>query len=970
MGTEEDDLFTDTQCLLLVCSWLCIWIAAHHLAWFVWQRGRVPFWHMSALGRYQRRLCRSQVYCAIACVGSVDLLGQCGWNASDLLHKFSAEHQIFFTMAVAHWLLSIWEDAQCASFLGAGMSQDLAGVDPSFILAKAYLVHHAVACLGFYLITYLRSCTGIGVFGLLYELPVLLMNHREFAVCREPRPAWMHDLSDLKRLWELLRILFIVGRGIPSAVYLYSVIFWRDELLKLPYAEAAVYHVMAVFFTVLNFHLMDILGLWKQSDFLEPNRTIEARLRAQACIDGSQQLASDAEVGGADDSDGEGDVANGEVVNVSPMMYIREEHFYRDKGAQYEPGVVLVEVDGIVYDVSKFIGVHPGGAETLQRFAGRDATEAFHRVRHSSKAKVKMQKMTVGAVYRRLPKYRIFEEERMSSVVRDVGMFTLRTLLTAWLLPRSKWGCQGEILPNSGTWGAICAPGLCLCSVLGGLALSLRILAAPTTLLQTTRNAHLMGFAWALLSVGFFCIRRPLPPEAPDMMPTGVELGAVGLFFAEELREWASGAPHWSRQVCIAAAFEGVGLLFRGVGALPSVAPEHLVGAFLLVCSLSLFSHVRRMAAGSTRESFQEDLSMSLSFATIYSALALFVGSLCSPDVGATVFVLWNSSYYSLAWSAPAAWAAWSLSKQLIGYIWMYSPSFVVRTLANILGASAFLAGGFSHWYWCSFVAWWVNNTAVAIRHRRRHDDAEAAGRLWEVPEWELGLRCLWDTVRAMVLSLPWNALCIPTEMLVNFILPRELRVMGLSTPVPELGEKVDYGVAVYTAPAQSQHYRGAPQFFECRTRHVDETASEDGAAALQRAWNTTGEAWRAYRELDVKGLVANIVCFFPNLGGSEMSKEVQIACWQSSADAAALHARRRRRSEARRDAGGHAEGPVAAGLASGGDVAMQLRPRCEVKHQDRCKMCHRLLESSRAGVRAPGKCRACGGKGHGYAFF
>ena len=41
---------------------------------------------------------------------------------------------------------------------------------------------------------------------------------------------------------------------------------------------------------------------------------------------------------------------------------------------------------GSVYDLSKFVDMHPGGAYVIQdsKVAGKDATEAFFQVRHDS----------------------------------------------------------------------------------------------------------------------------------------------------------------------------------------------------------------------------------------------------------------------------------------------------------------------------------------------------------------------------------------------------------------------------------------------------------------------------------------------------------------------------------------------------------------------------------------------------------
>lgn len=45
-----------------------------------------------------------------------------------------------------------------------------------------------------------------------------------------------------------------------------------------------------------------------------------------------------------------------------------------------------VLVDSKVYDVTKYLEEHPGGAEILLKYAGKDATAEFAKVKHSSDA--------------------------------------------------------------------------------------------------------------------------------------------------------------------------------------------------------------------------------------------------------------------------------------------------------------------------------------------------------------------------------------------------------------------------------------------------------------------------------------------------------------------------------------------------------------------------------------------------------
>lgn len=53
--------------------------------------------------------------------------------------------------------------------------------------------------------------------------------------------------------------------------------------------------------------------------------------------------------------------------------------------------------DGRVYDGTKFLKEHPGGAESILMVAGQDATEEFNAI-HSSKAKAMLADYLIGMV--------------------------------------------------------------------------------------------------------------------------------------------------------------------------------------------------------------------------------------------------------------------------------------------------------------------------------------------------------------------------------------------------------------------------------------------------------------------------------------------------------------------------------------------------------------------------------------------
>lgn len=58
----------------------------------------------------------------------------------------------------------------------------------------------------------------------------------------------------------------------------------------------------------------------------------------------------------------------------------------------------LVVICNNVYDLSTYKFIHPGGESVITRFLGKDATEVFQAIRHSSRAIEEMKKYLVGTV--------------------------------------------------------------------------------------------------------------------------------------------------------------------------------------------------------------------------------------------------------------------------------------------------------------------------------------------------------------------------------------------------------------------------------------------------------------------------------------------------------------------------------------------------------------------------------------------
>jgi cytochrome b involved in lipid metabolism len=55
-------------------------------------------------------------------------------------------------------------------------------------------------------------------------------------------------------------------------------------------------------------------------------------------------------------------------------------------------------MDNKVYNVTKFLGEHPGGPDEILNFAGRDATEGFVKQKHSNYANKMKERYAIGMV--------------------------------------------------------------------------------------------------------------------------------------------------------------------------------------------------------------------------------------------------------------------------------------------------------------------------------------------------------------------------------------------------------------------------------------------------------------------------------------------------------------------------------------------------------------------------------------------
>merc|ERR1712045_338599 len=120
---------------------------------------------------------------------------------------------------------------------------------------------------------------------------------------------------------------------------------------------------------------------------------------------------------------------NFSIMGEDDKQYSLEEVESHNIGRGPDKSVWMVIHDK-VYDVTKFLDEHPGGEEILIESAGKDSTEAFEDVGHSTDAREMMDEYYIGDVR---------EEDRIGSVDSGPkswatsGTSTTQTEETTWL---------------------------------------------------------------------------------------------------------------------------------------------------------------------------------------------------------------------------------------------------------------------------------------------------------------------------------------------------------------------------------------------------------------------------------------------------------------------------------------------------------------------------------------------------------
>eukprot|EP00927_Polykrikos_kofoidii_P029651 TRINITY_DN25614_c0_g1_i1.p1 TRINITY_DN25614_c0_g1~~TRINITY_DN25614_c0_g1_i1.p1 ORF type:complete len:1009 (+),score=124.85 TRINITY_DN25614_c0_g1_i1:422-3028(+) len=868
-------------------------------------------------------------------------------------------------MAAAHWVVAIWEDWRSWTFLNGGLApkdfHESGDILPSGILVLAYTIHHIFAACAYIMVLRLQSCVAVCTFGLVFEIPVLLLTHREFAINADVPPAWFRTPRGVERLWTLLTYLFVCARFLPTCVYVYAVIFWWKELRALSKQESVIFHGMALFFSVLNWVLfVSILTMWRNKDTKEAAGLIEDGARAFGTPFGKVDSDKDS-------------VDH----NAMPVHMCTPEDVAMCDGTG-ESGQMLVEIDGTAYDITSFLKEHPGGDVVLRKHAGKDASEAFHRARHSASAKMHMLKYMIGPIRRPLERYTIFSHSQEMSVALNYALYPVLTYVMTLLLFHFTALLGGDLLGQDDTLVVSIVPGLCTSVVVGACAFVAAVARGFLGFSLLTSSAFFLSMKMTLFICSLVMVRRPLLSSLPSYSPTGLELGAALLLFLEDLRELFSGGQGpWSANSFFPAIAMIASWLLRGAVELVETAPSHAWGALLLVVTTS--SIVRAVPPQSQQERRQVFPKI-VGGAVLVGPIGLFGLALItahSEDRAEMVLhTIRTQGTFELVSFAAVVILVMVVLLQMTNSAYTTSQAWTVRLYALTSCSAVVLGNGHRSWRWLFTIGLLLYFGELGHRLRTSFDAAAAKpGGFAKVAQWRVGTQGWFDQVRVALAIVIWRPVCSALVFIIKQMLPEEVCVYACDIPIFDLGDSVDLGFAAYYAPARKknrcaskeeagpgQEPENKPEFFVCNVGHID-TVHEAGLQDMQRTMNALRDVWTEFKSDKPQGLVANLVAVFPFVQGTTSAKEINLSAWSSSEDAHAWYYKSK----------GHRyimEQHTSGYLRSFGNLLASLEPIDGVRFQDRCQRCSRLVESTEAGRPPPLRCGFCGARTFDYPLF
>mmetsp|Transcript_7459 Transcript_7459/g.17128 ORF Transcript_7459/g.17128 Transcript_7459/m.17128 type:complete len:961 (-) Transcript_7459:34-2916(-) len=943
--TAEERLFTSSGEVKLCLAWVLFWGVCHVAA-------SVPSGALeravahdpeSKLGSprqrsaYLRRLCRSQVFCVLSLLGACRLILRWRRMPQDVFEDFTADHQVLFSMAFGHWVVSLWEDLKCSSFMAGGLdSKALPGVrDPSTLLRQGFLLHHLVAAASYVALLRLHRLGGVGALGLVFALPVLLLNRRELARVlgrQAPGSRWLFERDAVKEHWRFTYIFFWLARGGPLALYVYSVLWLQEALGELSTMEMLLYHGIACFFAGLNYAFLFVLEAWSRAD-----------CAAAAMPELVEEEDMDPVEEGAKELPAEPEAAT---------LHEVDEEVFRSKA---NDGVLWLAVEGIVYDLTSWQELHPGGASILRQHAGRDATEAFHEECPAS-SMASLARYQVGALRLRPREYRIFEHPVEEQEMRRLMMAAVPSLLFGAIcvqvffqeaLDFRQIDVQ-EWPEKAGASARRCVlPGLLVATGAGLLALLLPVRRRLAIASAGGWRAHVIALCLLLLHILLPCAAISSWTSLGPSAPRGPELLCASVLLLEILLAPVMSPPLLPVLLCILSWYD------RGLQS------SHLLDEGIYtpwrrcVASAAVLVVMTRLA--DDRGAF---VRRALALLAVYAPLGLVAYLVLQTKAWEELAAVFDQPLRSSGILALASFASLVAHCALLDMAVRCSSRFATRSLALVFAFLGALCFGVSSWRWLFLLSVATHSLDLARQHRARLDQVAAAGRFADLPWHFLGAQALFDTWRVTALGYVWRATVCNLQHVITSIIPDELRVYACEAPLPYYGEKVSMGLAAqYVPPKARGKDRRRPNFFVCNVGQIIDSCMTD----MQLTMNTLVDVWGEFHDPELPGLCANVVMVIPS-AEQGLNKEINLSVWETGKDAFDWYVKSQGHKKALMQ---HTSGI----LRTFGNLLASLEPAQPIKYQDRCRRCGRTVEAS-PGQPAPSTCSVCGASSFRYNLF
>eukprot|EP01041_Mallomonas_annulata_P000505 gene505-964_t len=361
------------------------------------------------------RLLRSQMYCTFAVVTGLFLLITEYHNwPSCLISHWSDKHDIIFKIALSNWFVSLLEEIICGKEVISHMVLFEGEEETLLSVYRGGLVtHHILTIFAYGWCLNTHTLAGLGVFGLIFESPILLTNlHDIFASyeieCnypfkRFPRLFYRFYVIILVTIWH-------ITRTVPCLLWPLSLIIWRTQLSRIPISSQVVYHFLGLSFLYANMHiLLKYISRYTMEDYYRAGFVSKEQLfkalyptkkyptSKQSTLNNNKQQDQNSSSLHTNNNHN----TNNNIDSNNNTMNIKKSKLllgYEDISSHTNESDIWIVIHNEVYNITSFINTHPGGKEILIKYAGIDATTEFISIGHSSVARELMEDYHIGSL--------------------------------------------------------------------------------------------------------------------------------------------------------------------------------------------------------------------------------------------------------------------------------------------------------------------------------------------------------------------------------------------------------------------------------------------------------------------------------------------------------------------------------------------------------------------------------------------